>query len=156
MSSIDYNKLFEKIIKKEKLRIAFKENQHNFTKIAFDVYQLNSSPIESLWVLENDAEDGEILVAMYDDQDYSELLKEASVWRTYGDKNRENITLSYKNTPLCKFSSKEYGFDEKTMHVFQRSLLKKLSDKEFVHKLLRAQPKNKQIDIINQFPELIE
>ena len=155
MSSINYDKLFEKIIKKAKVRIPFKENEHNFTKIAFDVYQLNNSPVESLWVLESDADDGEILVAMYDDQDYSELLKEASVWKTYGDSKRENITLSYKNMPICKFSAKEYGFDSSTAHIFQRSLLKKLANKEFVYKLLKAQPKNKQIDIINQFPELI-
>lgn len=136
-------------------RVSYEENKHMFTKVAFDVFQLNSSPVESLWVLEKNEDGAEYLVAMYGEDDAAEQLEVKSHWEAVSDKDGKNVTLLYKETPLQRFASTDYGFDQSDVHIFQRTLISKLaSDKEFRDKFLNSQPEEKREMILKQFPEL--
>ena len=71
------------------------------------------------------------------------------------DCENKNITLAYKNHPIQKFASSEYGFNKDDAYIFQRTLIEKLStDKSFVDKLLKSLPKEKQEQLLTQFSEL--
>jgi len=136
-------------------RISYEENKHRFTKVAFDVFQLNSSPIESLWILE-DGEDGkQYLAAMYEEMGTEKKMESKGTWETLLDKKSENLTLLYKSVPIKRFAASAYGFTKDDVHIFERTLIEKLnSDKEFVNLLIKSQSKTTQDELFKKFPEL--
>lgn len=155
MDTLDWSNLSNQIDKKAE-KIPYEQNKKLFTKVAFDVFQLNNSPTESLWTLEADENGEQFLVAMYDDAAPS--LVSESGWSALPDKKAENITLFYKNTPIRRFASSEYGFTAKDVGVFQSTLVQKLaSDSEFRQKFLKlieAQDPDLRAQILIKFPEL--
>jgi hypothetical protein len=136
-------------------RILYEENKHRFTKVAFDVFQLNGSPVESLWVLEDGDDGKQYLAAMYEEMVAENKMESKGNWETILDKKSENLTLLYKDVPIKRFASSAYGFTKDDVHIFQRTLIEKLnSDKEFVNLLIKSQPKTTQDELFKKFPEL--
>lgn len=147
MNNKDWSNLFNKFYSN---KIDFESNKSLFTKVAFDVYQLNSSPTDSLWILE-DGEDGkQYLVATYD-----EAKEVTANWKAVSSKDSSMVVLCYKDFPVQKFASSDFKFDKNDVSIFERALTKKAnSDSKFVRSILSSQPKEKMDLIINQFPEL--
>ena len=85
----------------------------------------------------------------------TENIEVRSNWLALADRKAENVTLMYKNAPIQRFASSEYGFTQSDINIFQQTLVEKLSkDKSFVDKLLKSQPEEKRKSLIEQFPEL--
>lgn len=155
MDTLDWAQLAS-VVEPRRDRVSYETNKHLFTKVAFDVFQLNSSPIESLWVLEKGEDGKEYLVAMYGEQEATKQLESKSSWEAVSDREGKNVTLLYKETPLQRFASTDYGFSQSDVHIFQRTLISKLStDKAFREKFLNSQPAEKREMILKQFPELV-
>jgi len=153
METLDWTKLAGEVTPDDS-RVPYEPNKHMFRKVAFDVFQLNSSPVESLWILEEDEDGQQYLVARYEESG-EETLEAKSHWEALVDKKGENITLMYKDSPIQRFASTDYGFDSEDVHVFQQVLVEKLSsDQEFVKKLINSQPEAKRNLLLEQFPEL--
>ena len=151
--TLDWNKLAGDVTPSNS-RIPYVGNERHFTKIAFDVFQCNSTPVQSLWILET-AEDGkQYLVAKYEESE--QLEAKSSDWTAVLDSTGKNITLAYKSQPLQKFASSDYGFTVEDAYIFQRTLIEKLStDKAFVEKLLKSLPQEKQEKLLTQFSSII-
>jgi len=150
---MDWTKLAADIVP-ETGRIPYKPNKHLFRKVAFDVFQLNSSPVESLWTLEDGEDGNQFLVAQYNDEG-PDTLEVESNWKALSDRDGKNVTLIYKNSPIQRLASSDYGFDKDNIHLFQQTLVEKLgSDSSFASKLLKSQPKTKLDLLMSQFPEL--
>ena len=151
MAAIDWNQVDTVINPKIKV-LPFEQSKHLFTKVAFDVFSLNTSPLESLWTLEQGEDGKQYLVAMYDES----IIQSASDdWNALIDKEAKNITLLYKNTPIQRFASTQYNFSPEDAPIFRNTLLNKLSeDKEFRNKFLQSIEENKRKELISQFPEL--
>lgn len=153
MESLDWMKLSTNITPNTN-KVLYEPNKHLFRKVAFDVFQMDSSPVESLWSLEKDDDGIQYLVALYSDEQ-SDNIEVKSDWEAISDKKAENITLAYKNMPIQRFAAKEYGFTPEDAPVFQKSLVDLLnSDKAQVAKLLRSQGKERLGIIAQHFPEL--
>jgi hypothetical protein len=153
MDTLDWTKLAGDVTP-ETSRIPYEPNKHLFKKVAFDVFQLNSSPVESLWILEEGDDGQQFLAARYTDEE-SETLEVKSHWSALSDREGKNVTLTYKDAPIQRFASSDYGFSEDDIHTFQQTLVEKLgSDESFVSKLLKSQPKIKLDSLMLQFPEL--
>lgn len=119
-------------------------------KYAFDVYKVDNDPYESLWIRQ-DFEDGPYLVRASDPQ-YSK--EEKGDWTAVSDYNRENITLAYKDIPIARFSSDEFGFDPKDVMSFKAALLESVeADGSFVKNILSGQPSGKREALMQTFPE---
>ena len=156
MKNLDFVKLAN-VVYEDKSRVPYDENKDNFTKIAFDVFQANGTPSESLWVLQDGDDGKQYLVAMYDDVDTDVEIKAHSYWKALSDKNKSNLTLFYKDTPIRRFASSEFGFTKQDIHIFEKVLLEKLSsDKNFVSKMIDDQPNNVKEYLLNKFPEIVE
>lgn len=147
MEHNDWAGLFHKFTNK---KLDFNKHGHLFTKVAFDVFQMNSSPIESLWTLEADEDGKQYLVATYDD---GAIVAAASTWQTFSNKEASTVTLMYKDCPVYKFASTEYGFSKDDVHLFERLVLNKAKEPSFVKLLLESQPEKAE-SIIALFPEL--
>lgn len=154
MENLDWIKLASELTNSDK--VPYDANKHLFTKVAFDVFQLNGSSVESLWKLESDEDGKQFLVAMYDEKQDNDKIVSKSNWNALSDKDGQNITLFYKNTPIQRFASTEYGFGKDDVHIFQNTLVNKLnSDKEFSKKLVNSQNEQVKSHLLNLFPELV-
>lgn len=154
METLDWTKLAADIKSDNDGKIPYQPNKHLFSKVAFDVFQLNNMPNESLWILEEGADGEQYLVAQYDEES-NDSLEIKSNWMTLCDRKAENVTLTYKDTPVKRFASSDYGFTKDDINIFQQMLIQKLSnDESFVYKLLKSQPEAKRKLLLEQFPEL--
>ena len=129
----------------QKDRLRFAEVQHLFKKVAWDAYKPLSGS-ETLWELRE--ENGEkYLYAIYGDAD--ELVSTASMskWSAICDKEGRNITLSYNNTPIKRFSAAEYSFTPAESEEFATFLQNKTADSNFVSELLATLPDSKRVAV---------
>jgi len=125
-------------------RYRFADVSHLFKKVAFDVYKpLNES--EQLWVLEEDDSGVSYIAALYDDPD--DITVESNkdqIWSAASDKDGKNVTLSYKNMPITRFASAEYGFEPDEAIEFATFLEAKATNNSFVKKLMVELPEAKR------------
>lgn len=153
MDTLDWTELAGNVMP-NKNRIPYEPNKHLFRKVAFDVFQLNSSPVESLWILEEGDDGQQFLVAQYGAEE-DEAIESKSSWEALSDKEGKNVTLMYKNTPIQRFASTDYGFNEDDVHLFQKTLVESLdSNGKLVSKLLGSQSHEKVAYLTSKFPEL--
>lgn len=151
MENSDWAVLFKRF---DQSKLKFNENKHLFTKVAWDLYQLNSSPIEALWILDADESGQQYLVATYDEQ--AKPLETTGHWKALSNKEASATTLYYKDIPVCKFASADFGVGAEDIVLFERVLAEKANtNQDFARKVLAAQPKEKQSIILQQYPELI-
>jgi len=133
--SLDFNCLAEKLgvnkaVKTASVkRVAREGSEHLFKKAAADLFRKNDE--EGLWKIET-AETGEEFFIRTEIEDpEASFTKEASLWSVAADKGNKNITLAYKNIPLKRFASAEFGFTEGNVSAFCDRILASVADKEF-------------------------
>jgi hypothetical protein len=129
-------------------------NQIGFEKVAFDLVRITQSPYnpyDGLWTL-SEIEGKKFLVRASDPKfDY----KTSGDWSTVSDYDGNNVTLVYKNVPIHRFSSSEYGFSSDDVNVFKSAILDKTaSDEKFLREMLLEQPMLKKESLVTTFPEL--
>ena len=137
----------------EKMKIKFSEDlvkSGHFKKEAFDVYRVDNDPYAGLWLLENI--DGVQHLVRASDPVFE--TTEQGSWGAISDYDKSNVTLSYKNIPIARFSSEDFGFSKLDIITFKSALLNRVStDEGFIKEVLAEQPKSKRDDLVNTFPE---
>jgi hypothetical protein len=120
-------------------------------KIAFDVYKVDNDPYRDLWTLENI--DGVQHLIRASNPEFERTV--VGDWAATSDYDKKNITLSYKEKPIARFSSDIFGFSSDDILMFKEALLGKVeSDDSFLKEVLSEQPLSKKTSLINSFPEL--
>jgi len=128
-------------------------NDLKIKKIAFDMYKVMGDQYDDLWKVEEI--DGATFLVRSSDPKYQK--KEGGDWSASSNYDHNHVTLSYKNIPICSFSSDEYGFSSDDIFTFKSALLDVIdSDREFVKKVVASQPKAKAEVIKNLFPEILK
>jgi len=132
--------------------LAFNDVKHLFKKVAFDVYKQDGS--DTLWELRSD-KDEEYLVALYDDGETDLIVKseDDKDWIATADMNGENITLSYKKTPIARFSSDEYQFTSDMAERFATFIEKQALSSKFVDDLVKTMPEQKRAAVLKLLQE---
>jgi hypothetical protein len=125
-----------------------------FEKVAFGMVRITNSPYnpyDGLWTL-SEVDGKKFLVRASDPKfDY----KTSGDWVVASDYDNCNVTLAYKNIPIHRFSSEDFGFSGEDISIFKSAILDKAgSDEKFVKELLSEQPVTKKESLINTFPEL--
>ena len=121
-------------------------------KVAFDLYKVDNDPYNGLWTTE-DSDDGKTYLVRASDPRFDH--KDSGDWSAISDYDSKNITLSYKNTPIVRMSSDDYGFSKEDIFDFKDVVLNKIStDKRFLEEIISSQPDSKVSAICQSFPEL--
>jgi hypothetical protein len=123
---------------------------NGITKVAFDMFKIANDHYDCLWKLEK--VDGVDYLIRNSDPKYN--YSDHGEWKIASDYENKNVTLSYKNTPIERFSSDEFGFQPDSIGVFKTALHDKLSDENFVRDMLTDQPSDKFSAITATYPEL--
>ncbi len=133
--------------KREAQRLSWPEVKGNFRKVAWDVYKpLDGS--ESLWELREDTDGQKYLYAMYEaaapvvasEEPQLVAVAQSSDWTAVCDRDRKNITLSFKGFPLKRFGSEEFKFAPDEAEQFARFLQDKTADAGFVRQIIKGLP----------------
>ena len=122
-------------------------------KVAFDMYKVFGDQYNDLWQIES-SDDGAYLVRASDPRYQT---KEGGDWSASSNYDGDNVTLSYKNIPICSFSSDDYGFSGEDVFAFKSALLDMASgDNEFVKSLIDSQVEAKANAIRGLFPGMFK
>ncbi len=122
-------------------------------KVAFDIYKVMGDQYNDLWRVED--VDGSPFLVRSSDPSYEK--KQGGDWVASSNYDQNHITLSYKNVPICGFSSDEYGFSSDDIFTFKEALLDAVgSDADFVKTVVANQPKAKADVIKELFPEMFK
>ena len=122
-------------------------------KVAFDMYKVLGDQYDDLWKVED--VDGSAFLVRSSDPKYR--TKDGGDWTAASNYDHNNVTLSYKNVPICSFSSDEYGFEGEDIFTFKSALLDMAnSDGEFIKKVVASQPRAKADTLGNLFPEILK
>ena len=117
------------------------------------MYKVMGDQYDDLWKVEEI--DGSNFLIRSSDPKYQ--TKEGGDWSASSNYDYNHVTLSYKNVPICGFSSDEYGFSGDDIFTFKSALLDVVSsDKEFIKKVVASQPSAKAEVIKNLFPEILK
>jgi hypothetical protein len=129
--------------------------KHGIKKIAFDMFKVVGDTYDDLWRMEN--VNGEDFLVRCSDRSGSEEYEEEETpsWSAISNHGSDNVTLKYKNVPICTFSSEEYGFGTDDVLTFKSALLDVIKeDGGFIGKIVASQPKSKAEALKNVFPEI--
>lgn len=123
-------------------------------KVAFDLVRITSSPYnpyDGLWTLSET--DGKKFLVRASDPRFES--SGSGDWSAISDYDCKNVTLAYKNVPIHRFSSNDFGFSNDSVSIFKSTLLEKTSsDNSFLKELLSEQPSTKRDSLVTTFPEL--
>lgn len=148
LTDFDYQGLDHSVTGRKAYRLV--DVKDHIEKVAFDVVRFkDDDDLSKLWVVQS-ADDGEVIVAMYDE----ESLETKSSWEAVPDK-LANVNIFYKGEPIRKLSLKSLGIPEGDKFVLCRSLNKKLaSDSDFQRSLLKDLSTDDRRSLLEKYPEL--
>ncbi len=148
--SVDYDQMNNKLSAKK----AYKYNdvKDHLIKVAFDVVKFkDSNDIDGLWQIQS-ADDGEIIVALYEEPTQ---LEAKSSWSAIPDKTASYVHLFYKNEPITKVAMDSLGINKEELPVFIESLPKILAENASVRSaMLTELTKEDSSNLIKKYPEL--
>lgn len=148
--SVDYDLMTEKLSAKK----AFKYNdvKDHLIKVAFDVVKFkDSSDIDGLWQIQS-ADDGEIIVALYEEPAQLEVK---SSWSALTDKTASYVHLFYKNEPITKVAMSSLGIQKEEMVGFVEALPKILAENVSVRSAMLSELSTEDSsNLIKKYPEL--
>ena len=154
---LDYEELVEFLNKKKEAqsddKLPVDAVRHRMRKVAFDVYNIENDPYDSLWRLESNADDGKDYLVRMD----NDLTVEAKTggWSATSNESGSSITLAYRGIPLQRLSGKIFGFSKDDVGIFKKALLEKVSkDESFKGKILDMQSDDRKAELVKAFPEL--
>lgn len=149
--AVDYNCLDQDLNKPRCFKLS--DIQNKITKVAFDVVRFIDSDknIDGLWQIQQN-EDGEYIVAVYDD---AEVIK-SSEWKVIRNASGTHVNVFYKNgTPVGKIALAEVGIPMEDAHLVCRYLPEKLANnKKLVEEIMDQLPETEKQAIFNKHPEL--
>lgn len=148
--SLDYSSLANQITKKA-YRLSDVKDQ--LETVAFDIVRFRDGDKSAdLWQVQS-ADDGDYIVALYED----ETEKEASSnWSVLVTKTGSDLQISYKGDPLVRLSSKKLGIPNNELHQAEKYLPEKLaSNKKLVKALLSELNDAARLAVSKRYPELV-
>lgn len=147
--NVDYSSLSGQITKKA-YRLTDVKDQ--LETVAFDIVRFKDGDKGAeLWQVQS-AEDGDYIVALYDE----EVEKTASVpWSVLVTKNGKDLQISYKGDPLVRLASSKLGIPSHELHKAEQYLPEKLAtNKKLVKALLSELSDAARQEVSKRYPEL--
>jgi hypothetical protein len=153
--SIDYSALDTRINKRY---YKLSDIAHRLEKVAFDIVRFkDSNDADELWQIQQ-ADDGQYIVARYDEEAAEIVEKTASIhtWEVLVNKASGDVSVFYKSNPVAKFSATKLGVPVSDLDTLTHFLPKQLNtNKELVKALLDNLSKTEKYQLLRTYPELV-
>jgi len=150
--SIDYSGLTK--LTKKAYRLADVKNQ--LETVAFDVVRFKDSDKGAdLWQIQS-ADDGDYIVALYDNEEDDIKTASSNPWGVFVTKNGCDLQISYKGDPLVRLASAKLGIPSSELHKAEQYLPEKLAaNKKLVKALLSELSEVARQEVSRRYPELV-
>jgi hypothetical protein len=123
-------KIASKASNKILLKEALASNQ--FAQIGLNMFRDQTT--NCFWKLEH-GDDGQDYIVRGGPETNIVVESENNDWAATSDSNKENITLSYRKMPICKFAAVDFGLTNDSIEDFQKYLLERVKEAAFVRSL---------------------
>ncbi len=152
--AVNYNSLNETMQPKPKV-FKYENVKHRLVKVAFDVVRfVDGDDVSGLWQV-NQTDDGEYIVAQYNDYVVEEAEKTASNWSAYPDEGGDHIHLFYKNDPVTKIATASVGVSNDEAPMVASILPERLDTNTILAKgLLMELSHDSRAALLKSHPEL--
>lgn len=149
---IDYSSLENRVYKRA---YRLSDVKDRLETVAFDVVRFKDSDKSAdLWQVQS-ADDGDYIVAMYQ-QDEEEEKKSTASWSVMVSKTAGDLQISYKGDPLVRLASSSLGIPRSELSKIEEYLPTKLaSNKKLVKALLNELTESAKKEVLNKYPELV-
>jgi hypothetical protein len=146
-SSIDYASLGNVLYKR-----AYKlsEVRDQLETVAFDIVRFKDSDKHAnLWQIQS-ADDGDYIVALYNDSE-----EKRADWEVSLSKTASHVQISYKGDPIVRVASSKLGLSKDSLDKVKDYLPEKLANnKKLVKALLNELDIPTKKDVLSKYPEL--
>lgn len=151
--SLDYSGLARQITKKA-YRLSDVKDQ--LETVAFDIVRFKDGDKGAdLWQVQN-ADDGDYIVALYDDEEAVEKTASSNPWSVLVTKNGKDLQIAYKGDPLVRMASSKLGIPSAELHKAEQYLPEKLANnKKLVKALLSELSETARHEVSKRYPELV-
>lgn len=152
--ALDYDSL-EKVLDKPKT-FRYDDVKHKLIRVASGIVRFlpDEEPIDGLWQIQA-TDNGEVIVAMYDEGESSEQITAESSWNVVADSNNKNMHIFYKGEPIKRIAASKAGIASDDVPSFCYNVSKKLnSDKNFRSSLLEELSSVYRMELFSKYPEL--
>lgn len=150
--AVDYSNLEQKVYKKAH---KLSDVKNRIERVAFDVVRFSDGDDSSkLWQVQS-ADDGEYIVALYDEQD-EPLKTVASDWEIALNKTSAIIDVYYKGDPIVRVAASKLGIPVNELSFVAKYLPAKLAENKKLATALISEASNEvRQEIYNKYPELV-
>jgi hypothetical protein len=150
--SIDYSGLAQ--LTKKAYRLADVKDQ--LETVAFDVVRFKDGDKGAdLWQVQS-ADDGDYIVALYDETEETEKTASANPWSVFVTKSGSDLQIAYKGDPLVRLASSKLGIPSSELHKAEQYLPEKLAtNKKLVKALLSELSEAARLEVSRRYPELV-
>ena len=151
--SINYDQLDGGLNTKKVYRLA--DVKGRIEKVAFDIVRfIDSENIDGLWRIEN-RNDGDVIVAMYEESQGKEAKASSDPWSAIADKANTSVSVFYKGEPVRKIAVASVGLQSDDARSLARSLPSMLqSNSALVRKMLKEMNADERTLLVAKYPEL--
>jgi len=124
--------------------------------VGFDIVRFKDSDNgANLWQIQS-ADDGDYIVALYDDEDGVQKTASTNPWSVLVSHNGNDLQVAYKGDPLVKMSSSKLGIPNSELHRAEKYLPEKLAtNKKLVKALLSELNESAKHEVSKRYPELV-
>lgn len=150
----DFEKFSNAMAKATKKVYKFADVKDKIEKVAFDVVRFKDDDNINLWQVQ-DTDDGQVIVAMYDEDDgLPDVKSDSKNWHVAADR-QDNINIFYKGEAVTRVNASKIGIPSSDVGIICRSLPNKLaSDKSFTRALLNELVAEERDLLVAKYPEL--
>lgn len=151
-ASIDYTQLENTLLKKS---FKLSDVKDKIEKVAFDIVRFKDDDKRAqLWQIQ-DADDGQYIVAIYDDEPETTKTASKRDWQVVFSKEAKSLLFFYKSDPIIKIAASNLGIPQSEVHLAARYLPSKLAENpKLVEALLSELSEPAKKMVYDQYPEL--
>jgi hypothetical protein len=148
--NVDYSGLAQQMMVKKAYKLSDVKDQ--IETVAFDVVRFkDGDKAAQLWEVQS-ADDGDYIVALYDEED---TTKTANDWSVAITKTAGLLQVSYKGDPLVRLPFTKLGIPRDQLGKVPQYLPEKLtSNKKLVKALLNELSAEAKEEVFKKYPEL--
>ena len=152
---VDYEKLETSIASDPVYKYA--DVRHRLVSLGFGIVRfMDSENIDGLWQIQ-ETDDGEVIIATYDDSGLLSVEKTASASNWLAEpNNNDEISLFYRNNPVTKISLAKLGIKEPANEVCNTLTSSLDNNPKLLKGLLACMSNEERSELFSLAPELVD
>ena len=103
-----------------------------FAQVGINLFRHQEN--NTIWQVEAGEDETNYIVRAEPEEEQNMVVESSDdeEWTATSDSEKDSVTLAYRGTPMCRFASKECGFNADSVENFQKYLIAQTKEAAFV------------------------